>query len=74
MWNDARVDHIARHGVRLEEVEDVCFGNHLAMRAGRNRYRLIGQTRSGRYLCVLLDAVSKGVFQPVTARDASNSE
>ena len=29
IWPEDRVDHIARHGVNPEEVEEVCFGRPL---------------------------------------------
>jgi len=33
IWPADRVEHIARHGVRPEEVEEVCFGQALIQRA-----------------------------------------
>ena len=49
-----RVDHIARHDLQLEEVEEVCFGQALVQRAksyGRNPvYYVLGQISSGRHL------------------------
>jgi hypothetical protein len=33
IWPEDRVDHIARHGIRPEEVEEVCFGRALVQRA-----------------------------------------
>jgi hypothetical protein len=29
-WDDRNEAHIARHQVEPEEVEDVCYGNHMA--------------------------------------------
>lgn len=59
VWPKERIDHIARHGVTPEEVEDVCFGDPLIQRAkgeGENLvYYMLGQTTSGRYLfCVVI--------------------
>ena len=42
-----REGHIARHGVRLEEVDDVVFGDPLVLRTPEGRYNLIGQTAAG---------------------------
>jgi hypothetical protein len=33
IWPEDRIDHIARHGVSPEEVEEVCFGRSLVQRA-----------------------------------------
>ena len=33
IWSDGRIDHIAGHGVTAEEVEQVCFGRALVLRA-----------------------------------------
>jgi hypothetical protein len=53
VWSDDRIDHIAGHGVTAEEVEQVCFGRALVLRAksqGHNPvYYCLGQTLSGRY-------------------------
>jgi len=74
-WDDYRVDHIAAHGVGLEEVWDVCEDSlHLAHRQGQNRYRLYGQTAGGRYLFVILEHVEGTIYEPITARDMSEGE
>ena len=33
IWPDDRVAHMARHGVRADEVDEVCFGDPLLLRA-----------------------------------------
>jgi uncharacterized protein len=33
VWPQERIDHIAEHGVTPEEVEEVCFGKPLVLRA-----------------------------------------
>ena len=32
-WPQERLDHIAEHGVAPDEVEEVCFGKSLVLRA-----------------------------------------
>jgi len=32
IWPEDRIEHIARHGVTPEEVEEVCFGKSLVRR------------------------------------------
>jgi uncharacterized DUF497 family protein len=73
-WDDDAEDHIARHGVIKPEVEDVCFGRHLQLRAGGNRYVLYGRTAAGRHLMVAVDLENGGMFYPVTAREMTSAE
>jgi len=73
-WNDAMVEHIARHGVLPEEVEDVVFGRPL-IRRGKNRtYRFLGQTAGGRLLSVIVARRPDNFFAVVTARDGTDEE
>ena len=78
LWQQDRIDHIGRHRVRPEEVEEVCFGNAWVRRAkatGKNPvYYVLGQTRSGRYLfCVVIQFPNRKGF-PVTARAMTEKE
>lgn len=74
-WDHYRVEHIARHDVEPDEVEQVCQDPlHLAHREGNNRYRLYGQTISGRYLFVVLEHIQGAFFKPITARDMTEGE
>ncbi|MBT9161406.1 MAG: BrnT family toxin [Dehalococcoidia bacterium] len=74
-WDDYRVQHVAMHGVKPDEVWEVCEDPvHLAHREGRNRYRLYGQTNEGRYLFVVLEYVEGTVFKPITARNMTDAE
>ena len=57
VWPKDRVDHIARHGVKPEEIEEACFGPAFVQRMksqGKNPiYYVLGQAAAGRYLfCV----------------------
>ena len=78
VWPQERIDHIARHGVTPEEVEDVCFGEPLVQIAkseGKNPvYYMLGQTRSGRYLFCVVIAFPDGKGYPVTARPMTQKE
>jgi hypothetical protein len=78
IWPEDRVAHIAKHGVRPHEVEEICFGHPLILRgksAGKNPvYYVLGQTEGSRYLfCVVISLPgSKGY--PVTARQMTAKE
>ena len=73
-----RVDHIARHGIRPEEFEEVCFGAPLVLRAkatGQNPvYYLLGETEAGRLLFCVAIEFPDGKAYPVTARNMTTEE
>ena len=70
-WNE---EHIARHGIVPEEVEEVCGKRPFVSKTRQQRLRVIGQTEDGRYLTIILASRGQGVFYPITARDATQSE
>ena len=78
IWPDDRIDHIAEHGVKPEEVEEVCFGKALVQRAkseGENPvYYVLGQTEAGRYLFCVVIRFPDGNGYPVTAREMTTKE
>jgi uncharacterized DUF497 family protein len=78
VWPQDRIDHIARHGVTPEEVEEVCFGRSRVRRTkseGANPvYYVDGQTASGRYLFCVVIAFRDGNGYPVTARPMTDKE
>lgn len=73
-WNEQVEDHIARHNVRIEDVEEVCFQRNWMIRSGRRRRAVFGQSAAGRYLLVILDKWDYGEFDVVTARDMKQAE
>lgn len=74
IWDEWNIEHIARHGVDPEEVEQTCNSRHLIRRGKQGTYTLTGQTKDGRYLTIILAPRGKGSFYPVTARDSDNKE
>jgi uncharacterized protein len=78
IWPDDRVDHIARHGVEPHEVEEVCFGSSLVLRAKSQGispvYYVLGQTAGGRYLFCVVIRFNDGNGYPVTARGMTDKE
>jgi uncharacterized DUF497 family protein len=78
VWSHDRIDHVARHGVTPEEVEEVCFGRPLVLRAkseGENPvYYVLGQTDAGRCLFCVVIAFPDGKGFPVTARPMTEKE
>jgi uncharacterized protein len=78
IWPEDRVEHIARHGVSPDEVEEVCFGQALVQRTrseGENPvYYVLGQTEAGRYLFCVVIRFPDGNGYPVTAREMTAKE
>jgi hypothetical protein len=78
IWTQDRLDHIANHGVRPEEVEEVCFGHAFVQRAkslGKNPvYYVLGRTEAGRYLFCVVIQFPDGKGFPVTARPMTRKE
>jgi uncharacterized DUF497 family protein len=78
IWPEERVEHIARHGVTPEEVEEVCFGKSLVRRGkseGENPvYYVLGQTEAGRTLFCVAIRFPDGNGYPVTAREMTAKE
>ena len=75
-WSDDSVAHIARHGVKPEEAEDVCFSMASFIERGRgdNVYYVTGQTPGGRYLFVVVRYLGRGLARVITARDTDHRE
>jgi uncharacterized DUF497 family protein len=78
IWPKERVDHIGRHGITPEEVEEVCFDQPLIFRAkaeGPNPvYYVLGQTAAGRHLFCVVIQFPDGNGYPVTARPMTDKE
>jgi hypothetical protein len=78
VWPDDRIEHISFHGVEPEEVEEVCFGQPLILRArstGKNPvYYVLGQTWTSRYLFCVVIQFPDGRGYPVTARPMAQKE
>ncbi len=82
-WREDRIEHIARHALTLEEVEEAVFGDAsgVLLRVGpaeRNPdetvYRYFGRTEEGRHLLVALLYLGQGVAMPITAREMTRQE
>ena len=74
-WNNWSIEHISRHGVSPEEVEEVCFENEPYIRKGRDgTYYILGQTLAGRYLFIVAVRSGEGMLRIITARDMDSKE
>lgn len=60
IWETSNIEHISRHDVTQEEVEQACHGS-----------LLVKDARSGR---VMIFGPQEGVWYPVTARSTDRGE
>ena len=69
-WDDNNIEHIAKHGVFPDEVEDVAFDDDPWIRKGRKGTRyMLGYTVAGRYLFVVYVLKGKGIARVITSMD-----
>jgi len=69
-WNENNIEHIVRHGVSPDEVEDVAFDDEPWIRKGRKSTRyMLGYTVAGRYLFTVYTLKDKGVAKVITSMD-----
>jgi len=67
---EGNVFHCAQHGVTKEEVEEV-FLNAMDVDISRSTGRpvVFGETKTGRHLMVVYEAIDKNTVYPITAFD-----
>jgi uncharacterized DUF497 family protein len=76
-WTDEGIEHIARHGVKPREVEEVCFNDYetpFIRSGGENLHYVFGKTYSGRFLFVVVRFIRHGEIKIITARDMNTWE
>lgn len=75
VWTETDVEHLARHRIMPEEVEDVLASGPLWRRGrkhpetGRISLYVLGQTAAGRYLFIVLSPRGQGRARCVTAME-----
>ena len=77
VWDEWTLRHIwERHGLRPETVEDICYGDPVALSSYKGRIVLIGPAREGRIFTVVLGPVpgQPGAYYAFSARPASRKE
>lgn len=81
IWKDQFVDKLAiKHGVSVEEVEDVFDSKPHVRKVGRGKtkgehvYAALGQTIGGRYLIIYFIRKLSGAVLPISAREMDGGE
>jgi uncharacterized protein len=76
IWDEETINHIARHRVTPEEVEEIFFNEEdtpVFFKGKEGKYLAYGQTQSGRYLLVVW-AIHYKKTGIITARDLTKKE
>lgn len=69
-WDDDNIEHVARHRISPDEVENVAFDDEPWVKSGRGETRyFLGYTVGGRYLFVVYVLKGKGKARVITAMD-----
>ena len=71
-WDDDNVEHLARHGISPDEVEDLFEGPIVHRRGGTDapdRVRVLGRTAAGRYLAIVYQEKGRNLIRPFTGWD-----
>jgi len=74
LWDDENTDHIGRHNVTTDEVEEAIAGKPLVLRGRDSRYLAYGRTQDGRWLFAVYVRRPRGLIRILTARDMTEAE
>jgi uncharacterized protein len=76
-WTADSIEHVAWHGIKPDEVEEVCFNESDVpfIRSGKeNLHYVFGKTVSGRFVFVVVRFLRPGEVKVITARDMNTWE
>jgi len=76
-WTEPSIDHIAKHAVSADEVEEGCFNEEEPpfIRSGSgNLHYIFGKSYSGRFLFIVVRFVRQGEIGVIAARDMNEWE
>jgi uncharacterized DUF497 family protein len=72
-WDEANVEHIARHGYEPDEVEEVFEGGFKIRKGRKSSYLCYGRTLDGRLAFIVFKRLGKRI-RVATARDMEDKE
>ena len=74
IFDERNTEHIARHHVNPDEVEEACWTLPVVRRGKYGRLAVYGRTLVGRYLLVILAPKTGGDYYVITARPMTQAE
>jgi uncharacterized DUF497 family protein len=73
-WEEANVEHIARHGYEPDEVKKLFEGKFKIRRGRESTYICYGRTLDGRLAFIVFKRLGGGTIRVITARDMEDNE
>lgn len=73
-WDNINIDHISRHQVMPEEIEEIAFDDDPYVKKHSKVRYLYGQTVSGRYLFTVFIMKGWRIAKVITSRDMDEKE
>ncbi len=70
IWDELIIDHIKKHNIKVEEVEEAYLNRKIESESYLNRKKILGITKKGRLITII---ISQSLCV-VTARDMSRKE
>ena len=70
IWDELIIDHIKKHNIEPEEVEEAYLYRKIESESYLNRKKILGITRKGRLITIIISQN----LSVVTARDMSRKE
>jgi uncharacterized DUF497 family protein len=74
IWDEWNINHIKKHNVKSNEVEEACDNLIEVFESYNNRLIILGKTDKKRILAIIMAQIDKNSYYVVTARDASRKE
>lgn len=75
IWDAWNIQHIARHHITQDEVEEICHGFHIILRGQKKgRLILIGETEAKRIIGVVIETKGGEIYYPVTAYETDKQD
>lgn len=75
-WDDWNTEHVTKHGITLQEIEEVISGAPTFRETYQGRLLAVGPTRSGKLVTVVIgpDPVEPDVYYAFSARPISKQD
>lgn len=74
IWDSWNKNHIKKHKVTVKEIEEVYYSKTVENQSYLGRMILIGQTKKGRLLLIVISFAKQKEAYIVSARDAGKKE
>lgn len=74
IWDEWNKEHIGKHGISVDDVEEICHGSYKVIESYRKRILVVGKTKKQRRLALILSPedrnlkpYAEGTYYPITA-------